>query len=480
MSLRDYELVVGLEIHCQLNTASKLFAACPFDAGGEPNTRVDPFSLGWPGTLPVPNAGAVDRAVRLALALGCEVQAHSRFARKHYFYPDLPHGFQITQADEPYALGGVINFASETSDGRLPLERIHMESDAGKTSHGVREGRSGVDYNRAGAPLVEIVSLPALRSASDAASALRALRQLVRWLGVSEGDMEKGSLRCDANVSLRPKGSDTLGTRCEIKNLNSFRFLESAISAEARRQADLLDRGEKVVQSTMAYDVDQDRTWVMRTKEDAADYLYFPEPDLPPLRLDADYVDARRRELPELPAARAARYVGLGLSDYDAGVLVSSRAIGDYFDAVVEAGAAAKPACNWITGALSARLNEDKIEIEACPFTPTRMAELIDLVERKVISQRAAKTVFDEAFEGDEPLMQVVDAKGLAQISDASALEGIVAEVLAANPDQLAALRAGKTKLRGFFVGQVMARTKGKANPKVVQSLLDAALAAEG
>ncbi len=474
MSLHDYELVVGLEIHCQLATRSKLFTDCPFDTGGEPNTRVDPFTLGWPGTLPVPNAEAVRLATRLALALDCELQAHSRFARKHYFYPDLPHGYQITQADAPYAKGGAIPFAPGKA---LPLERIHMESDAGKTTHGVREGVSGVDYNRAGAPLVEIVSLPALRSAKDAAEVLRSLRQLVRWLGVSEGDMEKGSLRCDANVSLRPRGVEALGTRCEIKNLNSFKFLEAAIGAEARRQADLLDRGEAVVQSTMAYEVDADRTWVMRSKEDAADYLYFPEPDLPPLRLEAAWLDAQREALPELPGPRRDRYLAAGLSDYDAEQLTADRATGDYFDAVCEAGAGAKAACNWIIGELAAAMKAEKLEMVACPVTPAQLAEIIALVEADTINGRAAKQVFEAVFAGEGAPREIVERKGLGQVSDRAALEAVVAEILAAHPDQLAALRGGKAKLRGFFVGQVMKQTRGRANPQVVQALLDAAIA---
>ena len=477
MPRNDYELVIGLEVHCQLDTRTKLFTDCAFAHGGEPNEHVDPFSMGLPGTLPVPNGRAVELAIRLALATRCEVHRLSRFARKHYFYPDMPQGYQITQSDEPYATGGRVRLFDD--EGQLQREvrltRIHLEGDAGKNVHGAREGQSAVDYNRAGAPLVEIVSEPDIRSAKEAADYLRKLRRLVRWIGVSDADMEKGSLRCDANVSLRKKGSEALGTRCEIKNLNSFKFLESAIEAEARRQADLLDRGERIVQSTMAYDVDKDRTWVMRAKEDAADYLYFPDPDLPPLRIDAASLESARAELPELPDDRARRYAELGLSAYDAGVLCSERDIAEYFDACLAGGAPAKKACNWLTVELLGRLNADGKGVAESPMSAAALAELVCLVEDGAISGRAAKEVFDKAYRESAMPQTIVERDGYKQMSDSSELEAIVREILDANPGQLAEFRSGKEKVRGFFVGQVMKRTRGQANPKVVNELLTAA-----
>jgi aspartyl-tRNA(Asn)/glutamyl-tRNA(Gln) amidotransferase subunit B len=477
MPLSDYELIVGLEVHCQLDTRTKLFTDCAFTLGGEPNEHVDPFSMGLPGTLPVPNSRAIELAVRLALATECEVHGLSRFARKHYFYPDMPQGYQITQSDEPYASGGQMILRDDQGEirRRVRLTRIHLEGDAGKNVHGVREGRSAVDYNRAGAPLVEIVSEPDLRSASEAADYLRGLRQLVRWIGISDADMEKGSLRCDANVSLRERGSEAFGTRCEIKNLNSFKFLELAISAEARRQADMLDRGEPVIQSTMAYDVERDRTWVMRAKEDAADYLYFPDPDLPPLKIDAETLLAAREALPELPDARRHRYLGLGLSAYDAGVLCSERAIADYFDACITAGAPPKKACNWLTGELLARLNAESTSIDQSPMKPLALVELVELVETGAVSGRAAKEVFAKAYSESLMPKAVVERDGYKQMSDTGELAAIVQGILDAHPEQLAEFRGGKDRVRGFFVGQVMKKTRGQANPKVVNELLDAA-----
>lgn len=480
MALSDYELIVGLEVHCQLDTKTKLFTDCAFAYGGGPNEHVDPFSMGMPGTLPVPNSRAIALAVRLALATESTVHTRSRFARKHYFYPDMPQGYQITQSDEPYATGGKIVLRNDAGEIRrsVRLTRIHLEGDAGKNTHGLREGQSAVDFNRAGAPLVEIVGEPDLRSASEAGDYLRQLRRLVRWIGISDADMEKGSLRCDANVSLRPRGQEALGTRCEIKNLNSFKFLEAAIQAEARRQADMLDRGEPIIQSTMAYDVERDRTWVMRAKEDAADYLYLPDPDLPPLLIEQDVLSEARSLLPELPEARTLRYTHLGLSTYDAGVLCSDRAIADFFDAAVDAGdggAPPKKTCNWLTGELLGRLNADHKSVEDSPMTPAALAELVGLVEAGSVSGRAAKEVFEKAYqEGLMPKL-IVQRDGYKQMSDTGELAAIVQEILDANPTQLAAFRGGKDKVRGFFVGQVMKKTRGQANPKVVNELLDAA-----
>ncbi len=475
-----WEPVIGLEVHCQLETASKLFSPCPVEIGAPPNTRTDAYTWGLPGTLPVPNERAVRFAIALALATGCAVAPRSRFARKHYFYPDLPKGYQITQADHPYATGGSIEVpGATTADGapvRVRLQRIHLEEDAGKTIHS--GGRSLVDYNRAGAPLVEIVSEPDLRSAEHAAAYVRELRTIVRTLGISRANMEEGTLRCDANVSLRRPGETELGTRCEIKNVNSFRFLARAIEAEIRRQADLLERGEPVVRATLGYDGERDRLRVMRTKEDAADYRYLPDPDLPPLAIDAAWIEDVRRSMPELPAARRARWTGDGVAEADAFLLASERDLSDYFEAVVRAAGRtrAKKAASWVGVELLGRLNADGRAIADSPLAPAALAELVELVDDGTISGRTAKDVFARAWAGEGTPREIVAREGLTQVSDTSVIEAAIAEVLAANPRQLEQLRAGKDSLRAFFVGQVMKTTRGQANPRVVAELLDAAL----
>ena len=478
----DYEIVIGLEVHCQLRTATKMFCACEYSVGGEPNTQIDAYTLGLPGTLPVPNRAAVDAALRLALALGCEVQPRSRWARKHYFYPDLPKGYQITQADQPYALGGAVEIPdrSQPDDAlaskSIPLQRIHIEEDAGKNSH--VGDRSLIDFNRAGAPLVEIVSLPVLRSAAEAADYMRELRTMVRYLGISEANMEEGTLRCDANVSLRPRGAEQLGVRCEIKNLNSFRFLESAIEAEVRRQLDLLARGEPIVQSTLGYEPERDRITVMRVKESSADYRYFPEPDMPPLQIDAAWIDRVRAELPELPWARRRRLATLGLSAYDIGVLTAERDLAEYFDAALASEAVgAKPICNWLTSGLLALLHGSDRSISDCPVPPAALARLVALVEADTISGRAGKEVLERMFRTPElGPEQIVEQGGYRQVSDLDAITAMLREVVARHPDEFEQLRAGKDKLRGFFVGQVMRVSDGKANPQLVQQAIDALL----
>ncbi|HLT38196.1 MAG TPA: Asp-tRNA(Asn)/Glu-tRNA(Gln) amidotransferase subunit GatB [Enhygromyxa sp.] len=464
-------MVIGLEVHCQLATRTKMFTACGYAIGAEPNTQIDAYTLGLPGTLPVPNREAIEFALRLALAVHCEIQPISRWARKHYFYPDLPKGYQITQADQPYARGGYI----EISGKRIPLQRIHIEEDAGKNVHLADGDVSLIDYNRAGAPLVEIVSLPELRSAAEAADYMRELRTIVRYLGVSEANMEEGTLRCDANVSLRRPGVAELGTRCEIKNLNSFKFLEAAINAEIRRQADLLDRGEPVVQSTLSYDTVRDRTKIMRTKEAAADYRYFPEPDLPPLAIDEAMIAEARARLPELPWDRRRRLVELGLSAYDAGVLTAERELSDYFDATLALRSAseAKPICNWITGELLRLLNASNVSIAECPVSPAALAELLELLDSGAISGRAAKEVLDKAFTERLSPAAIVERDGYRQVSDHGAIATLIREVVARNPKQLEQLLAGKDKVRGFFVGQVMRESKGQANPQIVNEVLE-------
>ena len=472
MSLADYEVVIGLEVHCQLATRTKMFSACPQRIGAPPNTMVDAYTLGMPGTLPVPNAEAVRYGIALALALGCEVQGTSQFVRKHYFYPDLPKGYQITQSDRPYAWGGGI----EIPAGRIRLHHIHFEEDAGKNVHVPGEDVSLVDYNRAGAPLLEIVGEPDLRSASDAADYLRELRAIVRTLGISEANMEQGTLRCDANVSLRRRGVETLGTRCEIKNLNSFRFLERAIEAETRRQADLLDAGEAIVMATMSFDPDRGVTKIMRTKEDAADYRYLPEPDLPLLVLPDGWVASLREAQPELPAARRLRYADLGLSANSAALLVDDPELAAYFDATVRSGAEPKTVANWVGGELLAKL--EGAPIGDSPLAPEQLAELIGMIADGTVSGRAAKQVFSTVWaEGGSP-RAIAERDGHRQVSDTSVLEAAVVEVIASSPKQLAQFRSGKVSLKGYFVGQVMKKTRGQANPKLVGEILDRQLAA--
>ena len=480
--MTDYEIVIGLEVHCQLHTATKMFCACAYEVGHEPNTQIDEYTLGLPGTLPVPNRAAVDAAIRLALALGCEIQPRSRWARKHYFYPDLPKGYQITQGEHPYAIGGALEIPDRSkSDDALasksiPLQRIHIEEDAGKSNH--VGDRSLIDFNRAGAPLVEIVSLPVLRSSVEAADYMRELRTMVRYLGISEANMEEGTLRCDANVSLRPRGATELGVRCEIKNLNSFRFLESAIDAEVRRQLDLLSRGEPIIQSTLGYEPEHDRITVTRVKESAADYRYFPEPDMPPLQIHAEWISDVRARLPELPWARRRRLAALGLSAYDIGVLTAERELAEYFDAVLATGAAAaKPICNWLTSGLLALLHADNRSLADCPVPPSALAQLVALVEADTISGRAGKEVLERMFHSPELTPeQIVEQGGYRQVSDIDAITAMLRDVVARHPDEFEQLRTGKHKLRGFFVGQVMQASKGKANPQLVQQAIDALL----
>lgn len=480
MTAANYMAVIGLEVHCQLDTASKMFSPCPVVLGGPPNTAIDAYTLGLPGTLPVANAAAVEAAIKLALAVGSQVQPESRWARKHYFYPDLPKGYQITQSDHPYALGGQIVVpgprGQESESTTVTLTRIHMEEDAGKNVHLVGKPWSLVDYNRAGAPLVEIVSEPDLRSADEAARYLRCLREIVRYLGISQANMEEGTLRCDANVSLMAVGADQLGTRCEIKNLNSFRFLQLAIEAEIRRQRDLLERGEPVVSATMSYDVDRDRTRIMRTKEEAADYRYFPEPDMPPLVIPEAQVAALAASLPELPAARRMRYQQAGISAKDAGVLTASPELSNYFDAATKAGGAPVKVCHWITGELLAALNREGLELRDIGFEPAWLAELIVLVDNGTLSGRVAKEVFGKAFSENLPPGQIVTRDGYRQVRDTGALTEILREVLDRSPKQLAQYYGGREQIRGYFIGQVMKQTRGQADPKLVQELLAQAL----
>jgi aspartyl-tRNA(Asn)/glutamyl-tRNA(Gln) amidotransferase subunit B len=472
--LQTWEPVIGLEVHAQLATDSKIFCGCTTAFGAEPNHHTCPVCLGHPGVLPVLNRKVVDHAIRLGLALGCEIRARSVWARKNYFYPDLPKGYQISQYELPICEHGTLAFeGAGGAAAEASIVRIHMEEDAGKSVHGGRPGRSAVDLNRAGVPLLEIVSGPDLRGAEDAAAYLKTLRQILRYLGICDGNMEQGSLRCDANVSLRRRGTEPLGTRAEIKNLNSFRFLQKAIEYEIRRQADVLERGDSVVQETRLYDPGRDETRSMRSKEEAHDYRYFPDPDLPPLHLVPERIAAAREMLPELPGARRARFVTrLGLDPDAAEVLTAERETADFFEATLFAyGGEARPIAALIQTLVLREVNE-RGGFGALKLTPERLAALQKLVDGGAISGSAAKEVFAELVVRDVAPETVVEEKGLAQVSDTAALESAVDAVLAANPGEVEKYRAGKKNLIGFFMGRVMKETGGKANPKVVQQLL--------
>ena len=457
-----FEAVIGLEVHARLLTRTKIFCGCPNSFGAEPNTQVCPVCLGYPGALPVLNGKAVELAVRMALAVGCEVHENSVFARKNYFYPDLPKGYQISQYDRPLATGGRI--------GAVRLARIHMEEDAGKLMHG--EGVSLVDLNRAGAPLIEIVSEPDLATPDDAIAYLTRLRQILMYTDACDGNMEEGSLRCDANVSVRRPG-EPLGTRTEIKNLNSFRFVGRAIEYEIRRQTALIEEGGHVVQETRLFDVDTGTTRVMRSKEEAHDYRYFPEPDLPPLDLDRAWIESIRQSIPPLPDSRIERYAGeYGLSEGDGEVIVASRAVAEFFEEAAHLSGNPRAAANWVRNDVLRALNEAKIEVDSFRVTPTALAGLIRLIDSGAVGGKAAKEVFDEmASHGGDP-SAIVEAKGLSQVSDPETIHASAVEVIRLHPDQVAQYRAGQQKLFGFLVGQLMKATRGRANAELANRIL--------
>ncbi len=459
----SWETVIGLEVHCQLQTAEKLFCGCPTRFGAPPNANTCPVCLGHPGVLPVLNDEAVDLALRVGLAVGCVVNARSVFARKHYFYPDLPKGYQTTQYEQPILEHGHLDVGGL----RVNIVRVHMEEDAGKSLHEA-PGATHVDLNRAGTPLVEVVTAPDLRSSDAAVAYLKALHALVRAVGACDGNMEHGSFRCDANVSVRRPGAP-LGTRTELKNLNTFKGVQRAIDYEVERQIDVLEAGGAVEQETRLWDDASGRTRAMRSKEDAHDYRYFPDPDLPPLDVTPERIAAVRAALPELPAARRARFVDtLGLSEYDAGVLVSDHRLAEYYEAAVSAHPSPKALCNWVTNELLRRVDDIA---DAPPAAD--LGRLVALIEDGTISGRIAKTVFDAMLDGEGAPDAIVSARSLKQLTDDGAVEAAVRSVVDAHPEQVAQFRAGKTKVKGFFVGQVMRATGGKANPGTVNEILD-------
>ncbi|MGD0835471.1 MAG: Asp-tRNA(Asn)/Glu-tRNA(Gln) amidotransferase subunit GatB [Polyangia bacterium] len=473
MSREHYQAVIGLEVHVQLATRTKIFSSSAAAFGGEPNQYTDPTCLGLPGALPVLNREAVDAAVRLGLACGSRIRSRCRFARKHYFYPDLPKGFQISQYDEPLCEGGRVSFRLHGKPHQVRLTRIHMEDDAGKNVHDP-SGVSFVDFNRAGVPLCEIVSEPDLRSAEEAAEYVRAIRTLVRYLGISDGNMEEGSLRCDANVSLRRSEASELGTKTELKNINSFKHVRDAIEHEITRQALLLDRGEVITQETRLWDPDRGVSAAMRSKEQAHDYRYFPEPDLPPVAVDEAWQEQARNALPELPEARYARYTDMGLPAQDTAVLVAERAIGDYFDqARAVAPEAKKKIANWLINEVLARVEDTRQLMDpAIPVPPAALAELVVLVEQGTLSGKMGKEVFARMWQERRSAADIVATEAVAVLSDRPALEQACARALAASPDEVARYRAGNLKLLGFFVGKVMKETGGKADPRVVNEIL--------
>jgi len=479
-----YEPVIGLEVHVQLLTATKVFCSCRNRFGDDPNTNVCPVCLGLPGALPVLSRQAVSLALRAALATHCTVHGTSVFARKNYFYPDLPKGYQISQFDQPLATDGYVEIPAGGSFRRVRLQRIHMEEDAGKMLH---EGyawsaeKSGVDFNRSGVPLIEVVSHPDMRTSEEAYDYLTALKAVLLYAGVSDCNMEEGSLRCDANVSIRARGVSTLGTRAEIKNLNSFRNVARAIQYEVARQAALLEAGGRVMQETRLWSADRGETVSMRSKEEAHDYRYFPEPDLPPLVVSPAWVEEVRAALPELPAEKRRRFVAeYGLPDYDAGVLTLSRAIADYYEGVARDSGNPKAASNWVMNEVLRKLKggEDGF-LSAPPLPAGHLARMIRLIDAGTISGKTAKDVFEKMWQGGEPPEAIVEREGLVQVSDEAAIRAAIAEVMAAAAEQVAAYRKGKTGTLGWFVGQVMKKTGGKANPQVVNGLLKEALAKE-
>lgn len=472
--LRDkYEVVIGLEVHAQLKTKSKIFAPDKNEFGQEPNTLTSPITLGMPGVLPVLNKECVNMGILTGLALNCEIPSRCKFDRKQYFYPDLPKGYQISQYDEPICVNGHLDINGK----RIGITRAHLEEDAGKLVHAGANGLAGstyslVDLNRAGTPLLEIVSEPDMRSSEEAKNYMEELRNIVRYIGVCDGNLEEGSMRCDANISIMPKGSKEFGTRAEIKNVNSFAALQRAIEYEIERQIEIVEEGGQVVQETRLWDDNARETRSMRGKEDAHDYRYFPEPDLMPLEISREWVERIKSEMPELPGQKRTRYQEIGLSEYDASVIVEQMGLALFFDKVLELGANPKTAVNFIMGEIAAFLKEDHIEITDTKLTPENLAELIALIEKGTISNNIGKQIIIEMLKDGTKASVIVEKKGLSQISDEGAIKELVQKVVDAHPNEVEAYKNGKTNLLGFFVGQIMKETKGRANPKTVNQLL--------
>jgi aspartyl-tRNA(Asn)/glutamyl-tRNA(Gln) amidotransferase subunit B len=479
----QYEAIIGLETHCQLSTETKIFSTSSAQFGSDPNTNIDPVCMGMPGTLPVLNEKVLEYAVKAGLALNAQIAPYSKFDRKQYFYPDLPKNYQISQYDLPIAEHGWLEIEIVDADGtpqrkRIGVTRLHMEEDAGKLVHGGSDRLAGstyslVDYNRAGVPLVEIVSEPDLRSGQEAAEYAQEMRRIMRYLGVSDGNMQEGSLRCDVNISVRPVGTEKFGTKVEIKNMNSFNAIHRAIDYEIERQIEALNTGEKIIQETRLWDEGSQRTFSMRVKEGSSDYRYFPEPDLGPIEVSSEQLERWKAQLPELPASKRHRYeTELGLSAYDARVMTDDRAIAEYFEATVAAGAGAKLAANWIMGDISAYLNNEKLTIGAIALKPEMLAEMIGLIEANTISNKIGKDILPELLTKGGSAKALVESKGLVQVSDPKVIEDAIDKVLAAHPDELEKYRGGKKNMVGFFVGQVMKQTGGKADPKLTNQMV--------
>lgn len=468
-----YEPVIGLEVHAQLVTQSKIFCGCSTTFGASPNTHTCPVCLGMPGSLPVLNQQVVEFTMKMALATHCHIAPYSQFARKNYFYPDLPKGYQISQYELPLAEHGWIEIETVGGPKRIRIHRIHMEEDAGKLIHDEFQPTSHVDFNRTGVPLIEIVSEPDMHSPEEAASYLKMIREILRYLEICDGNMEEGSLRCDANISLRPAGAQKLGVKTELKNMNSFRNVQRALEFEIRRQGALLEKGEPIIQETRLWDANRNVTMSMRGKEEAHDYRYFPDPDLVPIAIDEAWIERVRKTLPELPDSKRDRFAKeYDLPPHDAQVLTSSKALADYFETVLKRFAQPKVVSNWIMSELLRELKRDEKDIDACNVPPQQLGELLELMDKDIISGKIAKSVFQEMYATGKHASQIVQEKGLKQVKDEGAIETVIDEVLAENSKEVELFRNGKDKLFGFFVGQVMKKTKGKANPKLVNEIL--------
>ncbi|WP_293128935.1 Asp-tRNA(Asn)/Glu-tRNA(Gln) amidotransferase subunit GatB [Microcoleus sp. bin38.metabat.b11b12b14.051] len=487
----QYEAIIGLETHCQLSTNTKIFSSSSTEFGNAPNTNIDPICMGMPGVLPVLNQKVLEYAVKAGLALNCEIAPYSKFDRKQYFYPDLPKNYQISQFDLPIATNGwleieLVDKTGNSTRKKIGITRLHMEEDAGKLVHGGSDRLSGstysmVDYNRAGVPLIEIVSEPDLRSGAEAAEYGQEIRRIVRYIGVGDGNMQEGSLRCDVNISVRPVGRKEFGTKVEIKNMNSFNAIERAIDYEIERQIEAIENGETILQETRLWDENKQCTFSMRLKEGASDYRYFPEPDLPPIEVSTEQLHDWKAQLPELPASKRHRYESdLALSPYDARVLTDDKAVAEYFEKSIAAGAATKQAANWVMGDITAYLKNQKLAIAEIPFQPQDLAELLALIDAGTISGKIAKDILPELLASGGSPQKLVESKGLIQISDTGAIDRAIDAAIAANPKELEQYRAGKTKLLGFFVGKVMKETGGRADPKLTNELLAAKLNTPG